>query len=58
MKQPLFKVSILVNELVNKYWSKELKAVSLRNEGNRLFQRGEVGPCLKKYTEALELCEY
>jgi len=49
------KVSILVSELVNKFWTLELKAVSLRNEGNRLFQRGEVTASLDKYCEAFQL---
>jgi len=49
------KVSILVSELVNNFWTPELKAVSLRNEGNRLFQRGEVTASLEKYSEAFRL---
>jgi len=49
------KVSILVSELVNKFWSLELKAVNLRNEGNRAFQRGEVTASLEKYSEAFRL---
>ena len=38
----LFQTSIIVSDLVKKFWSKELSAVDLRNEGNKLFQRGEV----------------
>lgn len=49
------KVSILVSELVNKYWVEDLKAVNLRNEGNRLFHRGEVTASLDKYSQALRL---
>jgi len=49
------KVSILVSDLVAKFWSKELTADRLRNEGNRLFQRGEVSGSLEKYTEAFQL---
>jgi len=49
------KVSILVSELVNKFWSRELEAVKLRNEGNRLYTRGQVSASLAKYSEAMEL---
>merc|ERR1712013_110874 len=49
------RVSILVTELVNKFWSKELDAVKLRNEGNRLYSRGQVSASLAKYSEAMEL---
>jgi len=48
------KVSILVSELVTKYWTPELQAVELRNEGNRQFQRGEVEESIGTYTAALE----
>ena len=51
-------VSILVTELVNKFWSKELDAVKLRNEGNRLYSRGQVSASLAKYSEAMELGNY
>ena len=36
----LLEVTILVLELVSKYWDKELRAVALRNEGNKLFAVG------------------
>jgi len=49
------KVSILTSELVNKFWSPDLEAVRLRNEGNRLFSRNDVQASLEKYTTALEL---
>jgi len=49
------KVSILVTELVSKFWSPELEAVKLRNEGNRLYSRGQVSASLAKYSEAMEL---
>jgi len=49
------KLSILVCELTNKYWEKEKQAVQLRNEGNKLFQRGDVGASLVKYSEAYQL---
>jgi len=48
------KVSILISELVVKYWTPELQAVEHRNEGNRQFQRGEVGSSIGSYTAALE----
>merc|ERR1712130_320959 len=49
------KLSILVCELTNKYWEKEKQAVQLRNEGNKLFQRGDVEASLVKYSEAFQL---
>ena len=48
----------MVTELVNKFWSKELDAVKLRNEGNRLYSRGQVSASLAKYSEAMELGNY
>merc|ERR1711992_527111 len=49
------KLSILVCELTDKYWEKEKQAVQLRNEGNKLFQRGDVEGSLLKYSEAFEM---
>ena len=49
------KLSILLRELTDKYWEKEKQAVQLRNEGNKLFQRGDVEGSLLKYSEAFEL---
>ena len=49
------KLSILVCELTDKYWEKEKQAVQLRNEGNKLFQRGDVEASLVKYSEAYQL---
>jgi tetratricopeptide (TPR) repeat protein len=46
--------SVLVCELVGKFWKEELQSVSLRNEGNKLFQRKELAASLVKYTEAYE----
>ena len=46
------KLSILLRELTDKYWEKEKQAVQLRNEGNKLFQRGDVEGSLLKYAEA------
>merc|ERR1712032_1220213 len=48
------KLSILVCELTDKYWEKEKQAVQLRNEGNKLFQRGDVEASLVKYSEAYQ----
>ena len=48
-------MSILVTELVSKFWGPELEAVKLRNEGNRLYSRGQVSASLAKYSEAMEL---
>lgn len=49
------KTSIIVSDLVKKFWSKELSAVDLRNEGNKLFQRGEVKAAIQRYSEAYQL---
>jgi len=49
------KVSILVSDLVTKFWTKELKAVNLRNEGNRQFQRGLLKDSISSYEEAFNL---
>ena len=49
------KLSILVCELTDKYWEKEKQAVQLRNEGNKLFQRGDVEASLVKYSEAFQM---
>lgn len=51
------KQSIIVSELVRKFWSKELSAVELRNEGNKLFQRGEVEASILRYSEAYRMAE-
>ena len=52
-----FQQSIIVSELVRKFWSKELAAVELRNEGNKLFQRGEVEASIQRYSEAYKMAE-
>ena len=44
-----------MSELVRKYWSKELAAVDLRNEGNKLFQRGEVNIAIQRYSKAYKM---
>lgn len=49
------KVTILVSELVQKYWSADLRAIELRNEGNKFFQRGDIQTAINKYSEAVEL---
>merc|ERR1719400_2298473 len=49
------KLSILVCELTDKYWENEKQAVQLRNEGNKLFQRGDVEASLVKYSEAFQM---
>jgi len=47
-----FQVNVLVQELVRKYWLKELKSVHLRTEGNKLFQRGQTEKSIELYSEA------
>ena len=54
--EPYIKLNILICELVKKYWSKELEATRLREEGNRLFQRNQVSDSISKYSEAVLLC--
>jgi len=49
------KTSILVADLVNKYWGKEIRAVELRNEGNKLFGRGDAKTSIQKYSDAFTL---
>lgn len=49
------KVSVMVGGLVSKLWDKEIKAADLRNDGNRLFQRGDVEGSIQKYSEAFTL---
>jgi len=51
------KTSIIVSDLVKKFWSKELSAVDLRNEGNKLFKRDEVKAAIQMYTEAFQLSD-
>merc|ERR1711962_1574174 len=51
------KLSILVCELTDKYWGKEKQAVQLRNEGNKLFQRGNMEEALITYFQCLVLEE-
>jgi len=47
--------SILISQIVDKLWANEKRAVQLRQEGNKLFQRGEVEASIEKYTQAFEL---
>jgi len=51
------KTSIVVGELVGKYWSNDLKAVALRNEGNRFFQRDDIKTSIEKYAQAFKLVD-
>jgi len=53
--EPYIKVNILISELVKKYWSRELEAIRLRGEGNRLYQRDAVSESVAKYTQAADL---
>jgi len=53
--EPYMKIDILVNDLVKKFWFKDLEATKLRNLGNKLFQRGAVHESIAKYTEAINL---
>lgn len=53
--EPYIKVTVLVSSLVTKYWHKDLEAIKLRGEGNRLYQRGSVKESIEKYGEAIRL---
>jgi hypothetical protein len=43
--------------LAEKWWPEEVRAASLREQGNELFQRNEVDAALAKYGEALQIGE-
>jgi len=47
--------SILISQIVDKLWANEKRAVQLRQEGNKLFKRGEVEASIERYTQAFEL---
>ncbi|KAG8225846.1 hypothetical protein J437_LFUL004775 [Ladona fulva] len=49
--------NVLIKCLVEKWWSPELRAVQLRDEGNELFLRNQVEAALLKYDEAYRLGE-
>jgi len=49
--------AIIVGDLVDKYWANDLKAIALRNEGNRIFQRGDTKTSIEKYDQAFNLVE-
>jgi len=49
------KPSILISQIVDKLWANEKRAVQLRYEGNKLFQRGEVEASIERYTQAFDL---
>lgn len=48
-------VTVLINNLCQKYWSDELNAIDLRNKGNKFFQSGSVERALEIYDKAFQL---
>ncbi|CAB4066538.1 LON peptidase N-terminal domain and RING finger protein 1 [Lepeophtheirus salmonis] len=48
-------LNVLVNDMAHKYWDSELKAVELKNEGNKKFKRGNLHEALEAYSEACKL---
>jgi len=52
------KTNVLIGSLVEKWWPTEMKVTNLRNEGNALFEKKQLGQALIKYTEALNICKY
>ncbi|XP_026676755.1 LOW QUALITY PROTEIN: LON peptidase N-terminal domain and RING finger protein 3 [Diaphorina citri] len=50
-----FEPNVMIKTLVEKWWSKELNAAKLREQGNGLFDKGFIDAALIKYNAALEL---
>ena len=51
------KTNVTVSNLVEKWWSAELKAIEFRNQGNQLFSDGCFDDALNKYHEAANFCK-
>lgn len=49
------KTNVIVFDVVNKWWEKEVKAVDLRTAGNEAFSRGLYDEALAKYSDAARL---
>uniref|UniRef100_A0A0K2TNR3 LON peptidase Nterminal domain and ring finger 3 [Latimeria chalumnae] n=1 Tax=Lepeophtheirus salmonis TaxID=72036 RepID=A0A0K2TNR3_LEPSM len=54
-RDPHPNLNVLVNDMAHKYWDSELKAVELKNEGNKKFKRGNLHEALEAYSEACKL---
>lgn len=50
-----FEPNVMIKTLVEKWWGKELNAAMLRDQGNVLFEKGNIDAALLKYNAALEL---
>ncbi|EEB16543.1 conserved hypothetical protein [Pediculus humanus corporis] len=48
-----FETNVLVKQLVEKFWSKEIIGAEIRDEGNDHLQRNEFDDAVSKYNEAL-----
>ena len=54
----LLKTNVTVSTLVEKWWSNEIKAIGLRNEGNVAFADQQYDQALEKYHRAIQLGIY
>lgn len=53
-----FEPNVMIKTLVEKWWGKELNAAKLRDQGNVLFEKGNIDAALLKYNAALELGKF
>jgi len=45
----------LVNSLVTKYWSEDLKVIELRTKANKMYSSGQLGDAMQLYNRAFSL---
>ena len=45
----------LVNNLVTKYWSEDLKVIELRTKANKMYSSGQLGEAMQLYNRAFNL---
>ncbi|XP_036404071.1 LON peptidase N-terminal domain and RING finger protein 3-like [Megalops cyprinoides] len=50
-----YRVNVVLSNLLSKYFSSELLAVQLRQEGNRLYAEKKLEAALEKYNEAIQI---
>lgn len=48
-------INVLISSLLEKWWSKEMKGISLRTEGETFIKEKKYSKALKTFTEAREL---
>ena len=51
-------VNVLIQSLVEKWWSSYFEAAKLRSEGNALFEKKLGEEALKKYSAAIAICKF